>query len=190
MQRTRNYEASILWYALIFGRLLGCPEISNSGSPITRPSSMESRLSSNLVASIVSILSCDDRGTILRGKETGHWVSAVPSTVNATEVSKQEFRDALLLRSTWSPADLQSHCDGCGAKFGVRHGLECKKGGLVISRNNEIRDELSYLAPRLSSPLPFATNQKAPRRRSPPWTSKLPLLPVTSTRLKTQDSRL
>jgi hypothetical protein len=51
-----------------------------------------------------------------------------------------------------SPGDLQSHCDGCGAKFSVRHGLECKKGGLVISRHNEIRDELSYLASKALTP--------------------------------------
>jgi hypothetical protein len=76
----------------------------------------------------------------------GRWVSAVPLTVNGTELASQEFRDALLLRSTRSPEDLQPHCDGCGAKFSVRHGLNCKKGGLVISRHNEIRDELSYIA--------------------------------------------
>jgi hypothetical protein len=90
--------------------------------------------------------------TILRGKETGQWLSAVPSTVNGTELAQQEFREALLLRFAKSPGDLQSHCDGCGAKFSVRHGLPCKKGGLVTSRHNEIRDELSDLASKASIP--------------------------------------
>jgi hypothetical protein len=102
------------------------------------------------LASIVSTLSCDDGRTILRGKKTGHCVSA--STVNGTELSKQEFRDALILRSARSPGDLQSHCDGCGAKFGVQNSLECKKGGIVISRHNRIRDELSYLASKAFIP--------------------------------------
>jgi hypothetical protein len=107
---------------------------------------------SSELTSIVSKLSRDDSRTILRGKETGQWLSAVPSTVNGTELAQQEFRDALLLRYAKSPGDLQSHCDGCGAKFSVRHGLECKKGGLVISRHNEIRDELSDLASKAFIP--------------------------------------
>jgi hypothetical protein len=37
-------------------------------------------------------------------------------------------------------------CDGCHQKFSMWHALECKKGGLVISRFNDIRDELSDLA--------------------------------------------
>jgi hypothetical protein len=108
---------------------------------------------SSELTSIVSTLSRDDNRTILRGKETGQWLSAVPSTVNGTELAQQEFRDALLLRfAKKSSGDLQSHCDGCGVKFSVRHGLECKKGGLVISRHNEIRDELSDLASKAFIP--------------------------------------
>jgi hypothetical protein len=102
--------------------------------------------------SIVSKLSCDDRRTILRGKDTGQWLSVLPSTVNGTELSAQEFRDSLLLRYLRSPADLPSHCDGCGHKFTVRHALECKKGGLVISRHNEIQVELSGLASKAIIP--------------------------------------
>ena len=34
----------------------------------------------------------------------------------------REFSDALL-------PNLPTHCDGCGAKFSIDHGLECKKGG-------------------------------------------------------------
>jgi hypothetical protein len=43
-------------------------------------------------------ISCDNRRTILRGKETGQWLLILPSTVNGTELSAQEFSDALLLR--------------------------------------------------------------------------------------------
>jgi hypothetical protein len=77
-----------------------------------------------------------------------------PSTVNGTELSAQEFRDALLLRyARGGPPDLPSTCDGgCNQKFSVRHALESKKGGLVISRHNEIRDELSDLASKALSP--------------------------------------
>jgi hypothetical protein len=47
---------------------------------------------------------------------------------------------------------LPPFCDGCNQKFSTRHALECKKGGLVISRHNEIRDELSDLASKALSP--------------------------------------
>jgi hypothetical protein len=46
-------------------------------------------------------------------------------------------------------------------RFTLRHALECKKGGLVISRHNEMRDELSDLASLklpVSLLLQFATN--------------------------------
>jgi hypothetical protein len=72
----------------------------------------------------------------------------LPSTVNGTELSAAEFRDALLLRYARSPPDLPSQCDGCLQKFSIRHALECKTGGLVI----EIQDELSDLASKALSP--------------------------------------
>jgi hypothetical protein len=76
----------------------------------------------------------------------------LPSTVNGMELSAPEFRDAFLLRYARCPPDLPSHCDGCLQKFSVWHALECKTGGLVIFRHNEIRDELSDLATKALSP--------------------------------------
>ena len=61
---------------------------------------------------IVEGLQCDERRTILRGRDTGQWLSVPPSTVNGTELSAQEFRDSLLLRYARTPADLPTHCDG------------------------------------------------------------------------------
>jgi hypothetical protein len=76
----------------------------------------------------------------------------MPSTVNGTELSAQEWRDAFFLRYGRSPGDLPSLCDGCGQKFSVQHALECKKGGNVILRHNEIRDELADLAAKAIIP--------------------------------------
>jgi hypothetical protein len=104
------------------------------------------------LTSILAGLDCDTRRTLLRGKETGQWLSVMPSTLNGTELSAQEFRDALLLRHARTPGDLPSICDGCGAKFDVRHALGCKKGGLVILRHNEINEELCDLASKALVP--------------------------------------
>jgi hypothetical protein len=51
--------------------------------------------------------------------------------------------------------------------FSVPHALECKKGGLVISRHNEIRDELSDLASKALSPSPVRDEPKIHTCRSP-----------------------
>jgi hypothetical protein len=102
--------------------------------------------------SIISKLPCDLCRTILRGMVTSQWISFMPSTVNGTVLSAQEYRDVFLLRYGRCPGDLQPHCDGWGQKFSIRHALECKKGGNVISRHNEIRDELADLAAKAISP--------------------------------------
>ena len=41
---------------------------------------------------------------------------------------------------------MSSQCDGCGAPFSLTHALDCRKGGLVTQRHNEIRDALGDLA--------------------------------------------
>jgi hypothetical protein len=103
---------------------------------------------------LASKMSCNNCRTILRGKETGQWLPVLASTVNGRELSAQEFRDTLFLRYARCPLDLLIQCDSCQQKFSVRHVLECKQGGLIISRHNEIQDELSDLASKGFSPSP------------------------------------
>jgi hypothetical protein len=88
--------------------------------------------------SILGKLDCDTCRTILQGRKTGQWLSVMLSTLNDTELTSQEFWDALLL------------C--CGTKFCVRHALECKVGGLIMLRHNEINKELCNLASKALAP--------------------------------------
>uniref|UniRef100_A0A1X7U883 Uncharacterized protein n=1 Tax=Amphimedon queenslandica TaxID=400682 RepID=A0A1X7U883_AMPQE len=37
-------------------------------------------------------------------------------------------------------------CDGSGSEFSVTHALDCRKGGLVTQRHNEVRDTICSLA--------------------------------------------
>ncbi len=97
-------------------------------------------------------LPVDTRRTLERGKETGTWLSIAPTIVQGTVLSSQEFRDSLHLRYSRTPPDLPKHCDGCGSKFSIEHALQCKKGGLVNQRHNEIRDELCEIAARAIIP--------------------------------------
>ena len=64
----------------------------------------------------------------------------------------QEWRDTLFLWYILEPPDLPTHCDGFQAKFSVIHALDCKKGGLVTARHNELRDRVADLAYKAFTP--------------------------------------
>jgi hypothetical protein len=131
--------------------------------------------------SSLGTLDCDTHRTILRGKETGPWLSIImPSTLNGTELSTQELRDTLLLRNARTPGDLPSHCDGCGATFCVRHALECKVGGLVTLWHNKINKELCDLASKALAPLavrvePMIQNRRAAEQETKAKETKPPV---------------
>jgi hypothetical protein len=148
-----NYEASVLVASHLLAALRGT-EAFRSTEHVAVIKAVRSELTSRkkktndtALYSVLSKLPCDLRRTVERGKQTGQWLAVTPSTFNDTELSAQEFRDALFLSYGRSPGDLPSHCDGCGQKFTIQHALECKKGGKVILlRHNELRDEIGNLA--------------------------------------------
>ena len=74
------------------------------------------------------------------------WLSVAPSTANGTELGVQEWRDAVFLQYGIEPLESPRHCDGCGFGFSISHVLDCKKGSLVMSCHNELRDRVADLA--------------------------------------------
>ena len=87
-----------------------------------------------------------------RAGETGAWLSVMPSRRYNTLLSQEEFQDNARLRFGLRPLRLCDRCDGCGAAFSVEHALNCKKGGLVCIRHNDVRDEAAALCAHALSP--------------------------------------
>jgi len=92
------------------------------------------------------------RGLEERAKEGGDWLNMMPRYKNNNVLGEGEFRDGLLMRYMSEPSDLPSHCDGCGKKFGLKHALDCKTGGLITARHDELRDELCVVGTQAYSP--------------------------------------
>ena len=72
-------------------------------------------------------------------KGAGAWLTALPLKTMGYTLNKQEFRDAICLRYGWKIPNTPSYC-GCNAKNSVDHTLNCKLGGYVSMRHNNIRD--------------------------------------------------
>jgi hypothetical protein len=89
---------------------------------------------------------------MLRAKETGAWLTAMPDRLNGTELSAAEFRDSLRLRFGLVLLGLPDHCDGCGQRFSLGQAMSCKKGGLVLLRHNDVAAEWHHLCAQALTP--------------------------------------
>ena len=78
--------------------------------------------------------------------KTSSWLTALPIAHHHFDLSATEFRDALALRYNRPLLKMPTNCDGCGAATSLEHALDCKKGGLVTQRHNEVRDVIGDLA--------------------------------------------
>ena len=73
------------------------------------------------------------------------WLKVLPSIVNRTELRAHECRGSLFLSQGINPPHLPDRCNGCGTEFYICHCLDCKKGGLITARHNELYDGVANL---------------------------------------------
>ena len=79
-------------------------------------------------------------------KGASNWLSALPLKEHCFNLNKGEFRDAIAIRYNTTLRSLPSKCP-CGQRFDLDHALNCKRGGFVIMRHNNVRDfETNLLA--------------------------------------------
>ena len=81
----------------------------------------------------------------IEGKNSS-WLNVLPVARYHYDLSPVEFRDALALRYHRPLLKMPAFCDGCGAPTSLEHALDCRKGGLIIQRHNEVRDSLDNVA--------------------------------------------
>ena len=72
-------------------------------------------------------------------KGSSSWLTVLPLEDQGFSMTKEEFRDALSLRYDRKVTNLPSKC-ACGEKFDQNHAMNCKKGGYVTIRHNNVRD--------------------------------------------------
>ena len=101
----------------------------------------------NLLNSVLQTFDNNKKRAIQRGIDgkTSAWLTVIPMAYHHFDLSATEFRDSLALRYHRPLLRLPALCDGCGSQFSTGHALDCRKGGLVIQRHNEIRDALGDL---------------------------------------------
>ena len=67
------------------------------------------------------------------------WLSSLPIQRYDFYLEKQAFWDALRLRYDISLSRLPAHCV-CSSNKTVEHSVNCKRGGFVVMKHNDIRD--------------------------------------------------
>ena len=116
-----------------------CQVLQARSDYITVKTGIDKELFSNILER------CDPvrRRSLLRLQQSlSCWLNVLPIQRDNFNLSAVEFRDSLCLRYMKPLLNLPATCDGCGALFTTSHSLDCKKGGLIIQRHNEIRDLL------------------------------------------------
>ena len=94
-----------------------------------------------LLDEIATQLGTSEKGKALEAaleKGASSWLSALPLKNQQYAMDKDSFRVALFVRYGIPLKRLPSHCP-CGSLFTVEHALNCKKGGFISNRQNEIR---------------------------------------------------
>ena len=108
-----------------------------------------SRMKTNYFQSLLATFDSKIRQAITRsvGSKSSSWLTVLPITRHHFDLSAAEFHDSLALpcHRPLFPAN----CDGCGDVFNLTHALDCRKGGLVTQRHNEVRVAIGDLASRV-----------------------------------------
>ena len=78
------------------------------------------------------------------------WLSALPLEEYGFALNKSEFRDSINLRYNKPLKGLPTTCP-CGQRYDMNHAMNCKRGGFVTIRHNNIRDYEASLLSKIAA---------------------------------------
>ena len=95
---------------------------------------------------LMHLLSDESSRYLMTASERGAsaWLTALPLKSLGYSLNKREFRDAIRIRYGWEIPDLPKTCV-CGTRNNIEHTLDCKRGGYVSLRHNDLRDTEAQL---------------------------------------------
>ena len=82
----------------------------------------------------------DVKDAVFQTKKKGasSWLTVTPIQEPGFALTKSEFRDALRIRYNKQLQGMPSKCP-CDQKYDLNHAMNCKRGGFVVIRHNNIR---------------------------------------------------
>ena len=80
----------------------------------------------------------------IREKGASNWLNALPLKEHDFYLNKSTFWDTIYLRYGIPLPRMPISCV-CNAAFSIEHALNCKKGGFVNARHNDVRDFTAHL---------------------------------------------
>ena len=127
--------------ALIITQGEELPKITDILKHTTAVNHRNSELLNEKVTKIENELDKNVKRAVMQAKEKGaySWLSVITLEEHGFALTKSEFRDALCIRYDKPLRGMRSKCP-CGHKFDITHALNCKRGGFVIMRHNNVRD--------------------------------------------------
>jgi len=79
-------------------------------------------------------------------KGVSNWLNTLPMVEYGFDLTKQQFLDAVWLRYGWNISGLPTTCC-CGEKYDLQHCMNCKKGGFISLRHNNLtRSDNTHVA--------------------------------------------
>ena len=138
-ERSKSITAPLAAIIALQGDNLPDPDLEREAKSSISKEKQE--LLKTKIASVDASLPREIKRNLDQTREPGasNWLSAIPLSKHGFNLNKSEFKDALALRYDKQISNLPSICS-CGERFNVTHAMNCKRGGFVNARHDNIRD--------------------------------------------------